>query len=97
MIELSEDTTERLRRLFPAGQWSSVEKLLRDQCGDNLPLIKTSSVDLVERIRFAVLKLSQGDLNKLRRHIEGAQHDWRDVLMASGFAHRLDAHKEWRP
>ena len=74
-----------------------MEDLLREQCGDNLPLVKATSKDLVERIRFAVLKLSHGDMNQLQRHIKGAGRDWRDVLMAAGFAHRLTAHKEWNP
>jgi hypothetical protein len=97
MIDLTEATRDRVRRLFPQAQWTTVEDLLRDECGDNLPLLKATSADLVERIRFAVLKLSQGDLNRLQRHIKGAKHDWRDVLMASGFAHHLTAHKDWKP
>lgn len=56
-----------------------------------------SSIDLVERIRFAALKLSDGDLGKLEVHVRGDRHDWRDVLMAADFANSLTAHKQWMP
>jgi len=51
----------------------------------------------VERIRFAVLKLSQGNLARLNQQISDAKRDWRDVLIAAGFAHNLTEHKEWKP
>jgi len=97
MIDLSDDTRQRLQRLFPEPQWQEVEAILREDCGDTLPMVKPSWLDLVERIRFAVLKLSQGDLTRLKKHVKGARHDWRDVLMAAGFANSLTAHKDWRP
>ncbi|NKB34306.1 MAG: hypothetical protein GKR91_14540 [Pseudomonadales bacterium] len=53
--------------------------------------------ELAERVRFAVLKLSNGNLAQLERQIEEAAVDFRDILVAAGFAERVDAHLEWLP
>ena len=50
-----------------------------------------------DRIRFAVLKLSGGDLERLKREIDGAHYDWRDTLMAAGFGEDIHAHLKWDP
>jgi len=97
MIELSRATRARIHTLFPQDQWSTVEDLLRRRCGDDLPFVDSSWSTLAERIRFAVLKLSQGDLEALHREIDEAHVDWRDTLMAAGFGHDASAHKKWRP
>lgn len=53
----------------------------------------------LDRIRFAVLKLSGGDLAALRHWVgeaeRGDQVDWRDVVSAAGFGGRVEAHAEW--
>lgn len=51
----------------------------------------------LERFRFAVLKLSQGRLDILRRAIDLAQSDWRDLLMAADFGYDVTAHNRWLP
>jgi hypothetical protein len=70
--------------------------LLIEECGDNLTS-NPNFVELIERIRFAVLKLSHGDLNALGRAIDLAKLDRRDVLVAAGFANDLAAHESWWP
>jgi len=51
----------------------------------------------MERIRFAVLKLSEGNIEKLVQGIELAQTDWRDLLMMAGFGEDVEAHDKWKP
>jgi len=97
MIELSRPTRKRIQTVFPQNQWSTVEDLLESRCGDNLPFVEPSHARLAERIRFAVLKLSQGDLAELQRQIEEAHVDWRDVLMVAGFGSDSSAHRRWKP
>jgi len=46
-------------------------------------------------VRFAVLMLSEGDLDKLRSLIDHAKIDWRDVLVWAGFGYSLTAHERW--
>ena len=40
-----------------------------------------------ERVQAAVVKLARGDLGRLDVQIREVQIDWRDVLVAAGFAH----------
>lgn len=51
----------------------------------------------LERVRFAALKLSTGSLAGLRRAVELAKLDARDLLMAAGFGHDVRAHEAWFP
>jgi hypothetical protein len=97
VIPLSRATKRRIRALFAPGEWSTVEELLIHRCGDTLPFLEASHGRLAERIRFAVLKLSGGNLEDLRRAIDDAQVDWRDILMAAGFGGDAGAHRRWRP
>lgn len=71
------------------------ERLLTYECGSNLPLSKGSTPAGLERVRFAALKVSDGQIDKLRRAVELAKTDWRDLLVSAGFAHDPEAHKTW--
>lgn len=97
MAELSDATWERLRRLFPPQQQEEAARLLADECGNNLPFCEDLGPVGLERIRFAVLKLSGGNIEELRTAIKDAQTDWRDVLMGAGFGESVTAHESWRP
>jgi hypothetical protein len=50
-----------------------VSTLLIEECGDTLPLSSLSNPASLERIRFAVLKVSGGHLNRLRQAIDLAR------------------------
>jgi hypothetical protein len=97
MIELSEHTQQIVERLFQAKDWKRASGVLESGCGDNLPMLGKPNPDphSMERLRFAALKLSDGEIEKLRQAIILAQQDWRDLLMAAGFGHSLDEHKKW--
>ena len=97
MMEVNSDTKLRIHALFPESEWDSVEQMLLTRCGDNLPLVDSTRVELAERIRIAVLKLSGGSLSALEHHIAIAAIDWRDTLVAAGFGHSVTAHKSWMP
>ena len=90
------DRTLRLiERLFPADQHDAVRELLEQDCGTNLPFCETQDAVGLERVRFAVLMLSDGDLEKLRSLIDHAKIDWRDILVWAGFGYSLRAHDQW--
>ena len=97
MIALSRGTQRRIQALFSPRDWPVVQGLLLLECGDNLPFLEPKHARMAERIRFAVLKLSAGDLDRLRRAVTEAQVDWRDMLVAAGFGNDLRAHKRWKP
>jgi hypothetical protein len=88
--ELSQETLRRLDILFPPEDRERAKALLYEQCGNNLAYYE------IERIRFAALKYSDGNLLLLDRAVKLAQQDWRDLLMAAGFGD-VEAHRAWEP
>ncbi len=97
MIEVRSETRKRIRRLFAQQHWSLVDERLRSECGDNLPFVESHHAELAQRIRFAVLKLSGGDLDRFECELREAAIDWRDTLMAAGFGDDIKAHRLWKP
>ena len=97
MVPLSEATLARIRAIFPPEQQAYVIKLIEEQCADNLPFQENTTPQRSERIRHAVLKLSEGNLDKLTDALAIAQRDWRDALVWAGFGNTLEAHNEWFP
>jgi hypothetical protein len=96
-VPLSPETSRRLDSLFQGAAREAAAALLATQCADNLPLWVNADELGLERIRFAVLKLSNGDFTELQRLVRAAQVDWRDVLVAAGFAHSARVHESWFP
>lgn len=94
---LSQPTEERIALLFVPADQEMVRAILRDECGNNLPLYPNSNEQELERIRFAVLKLSAGSVDQLQEAVRAAKTDWRDVLLWAGFANDPAAHKSWVP
>ncbi|MBI1367740.1 MAG: hypothetical protein GC162_03710 [Planctomycetes bacterium] len=92
---LSPQTQRRLDRVFDEALRPLAAQLLVDACGHNLPFCEKSDMFALERIRFAALKFSEGRLDKLREAVHIAQTDWRDVLVAAGFANDLTTHQDW--
>jgi hypothetical protein len=97
LLALSNETQLRLDALFAGAERDSAAELLVERCGTNLPFCGGLDSRSLERIRFAALKLSGGDLMKLRQAVEIAEVDWRDVLVAAGFANHINAHESWFP
>ena len=97
MLELSENTITRMQSVFPEKYWNEVEEYLTKECGNNIPFCEKNDKYQMERIRFSVLKLSEGNLEKLVQAVELAKTDWRDLFMAAGFGYDVDAHNKWMP
>ena len=97
MLPLSPDTLTRVEVLFAPDQVEAARAALENECANNLPFCEHLDMLGLERIRFAVLKLSLGNLENLRREIDQAKRDWRDTLMAAGFGHDVNAHSRWFP
>lgn len=96
-LPLTSEVERRIGLLFPPEQRDEVRNLLATECGNNLPFQKEASPETLDRFRFAALKLSEGDMAKLHRAIRLAQRDWRDLLVAAGFANDIHAHQRWLP
>jgi hypothetical protein len=92
-VALSVGLSQRIAMMFAPDEIELVSSLLTEECGPKL----TRFPVLLDRIRYAVLKLSKGDLAELRKAIRVAQHDWRDALVWAGFGQSLTAHESWWP
>jgi hypothetical protein len=67
------DVERIVRRDFPPDQFQAVVGILDEYGREDFHLE-------ADRVHLAVLKLSSGSMDALRRHIEWAKSDWRDVL-----------------
>lgn len=97
MHGLSLETVRRVEAMFDGAELEAANALLVEQCGNNLPFPRALDARQLERVRFAALKLSGGDLGRLRKAIELAKTDWRDLLVAAGFAENVQSHESWFP
>lgn len=96
MVDLTPRTIRVIEHFFPSEDARrEVRRLLETECAEALPFMSTGTSEDLERIRFAVLRESGGDLPRLRRAVEMAKVDWRDLLMGAGFGLQTDAHERW--
>jgi hypothetical protein len=79
--------------LFTSEERETVTKILSEEC--NGERLLSSSEDSIERIQLAVLKLSNGEMDKLLAAVELAQLDWQDALVLAGFGNDAEAHTIW--
>ena len=96
-VPLSELTAQRLAALFRDDDALLAARLLAEECGSNLPFCADLDARGLERIRFAALKVSGGQLDRLEKAVELAKLDWRDLLMSAGFGYDSTEHERWRP
>jgi hypothetical protein len=75
---ISAETDKRICLLFPPAEQELVRTILRDEIGNNLPFCEADQD--MDRIRFRVLKMSKGRLDKLGKAVQLAKTDWRDVI-----------------
>lgn len=94
---LSPKTRSHIAALFVPVDVEAAELLLATRCGHQLPFMAHASTDVLERIRFAALRLSRGRLPELNDAVVLAETDWRDLLVAAGFADDHTAHRRWVP
>ncbi len=80
MKGLSPRTWVLVQQIFPADA-GTAELLLVTECGQNLPFCEDRDEYQLERLRFAALKISGGNLARLQEAIDGGKHDWRDELI----------------
>ncbi len=97
MHELSFGTLARIERLFLPEDRAEAAALLARCCSTGLPGTRDWPRLAIERIQFAALKVSEGSMPKLIEAVRIANVDWRDLLVAAGFAHDTRVHESWMP
>jgi hypothetical protein len=85
LVELTPLVIKKVRQSFPPDQQSAAIHLLEKECSRNLPFSEDDSAQDLERVRLAVLKVARGSLVELRRQIDVAKRDWRDVLNSAEY------------
>ena len=97
MVQLSEPTKVRIRALFPEGDVSEAEAVLVERCAESIPLWSERTPTGLERVRFAAIRFSGGELSRLHDGVRLAHEDWRDLLVAAGFADQVQGYLQWAP
>jgi len=93
--KLSPRTMQLVEKIFSPKQVAETVQWLEEECGNNIASCNNHDEYQMERIRFAVIKLSWGNINKLLRAIDEARMDWRDLFMAADFGYDVNAHEKW--
>lgn len=93
MAAISPAVEERLALLFAPDEQERVRQILVERCGENIAGWRMAGFD---RLHCAVLKLSEGKVDKLERAVALAKRDVRDVLVWSGFG-LPDMWRDWMP
>ena len=96
MIALSRKTEQILEKTFPDLETRQlVADILVEECGEGVPFHEDAGPEEMERVRFSVLKLSAGDLDKFEQSVKLANLDWRDLFVSAGFGYDVEGHQKW--
>jgi len=93
--ELTDMTQKLVDLIFTKSEKQLITDILLNECGSNLPLCESWNYKQFERIRFAVIKLSEGQIDKFQYAVKLANMDWRDLLVVVGFAVDINSSNEW--
>jgi hypothetical protein len=88
-IKLNGHTIVRMERLFQCSD--------REQAKELLLSLPCDGAEDAERLRFAALKVSDGNLTKLTEAISLGKKDFRDLLIEAHFASDFEQHQLWWP
>ena len=83
-IGLTPAVVEEIGNHFPAAQHDFVKQILDKECGRTIPFCREATAQELEYIRLCVLWLSKGNLSDVRKWVELANIDQRDVFLAAG-------------
>ena len=94
-MKLSPGTRRRVDFLFPRQDRQAAARLLVEECGTALPSCAECDPHGLERVRYAALKVSHGDLARLREAVALANTNWRELLVEARFGVDEHAHESW--
>ena len=84
VVPLSASLHEQLDRLFTGPDRRLAEAILTSHCGVGLVYPSDHAGDDLERLRVAVLRLSEGKILRLQAAVFRAEGDWKVVVHAAG-------------
>src|SRR3954469_17752814 len=86
MQPLNSNIHKAVEKLFPSEHKTEAVHLLSELCAGNLP--EYEDADELEDFIFRVLKLSDGNIDKLHSTVKIANEDWREIIVSSGSVSR---------
>jgi len=95
MLELSSRQELLLKRTFQKDNFLAAKSALEVKAGKTIPFCGNSSSEQLDRIRFAIIKLSGGCTEALDNAIELAHTDWRKLLISADFGVNPIEHDNW--
>ena len=96
-MELTRRVKKAINALFSANEAQRALYELEQNCSVRISSFKGWTQAQMEKVWLSVIKLSNGNLAKLKTAIELANTDYRDLFMSAGFGHDIEAHKKWKP
>ena len=94
MSRVTPRTHRLLEKLFSPQQQTLLMTRLETECTPERLGCKGWTPEQMERLWFAVLKLSFEQPERTDQAFQLAKADWRDLLMAAGFGMDLNAHNK---
>ncbi|WP_196138956.1 hypothetical protein [Aliikangiella sp. G2MR2-5] len=95
MLELSTRQKIILEKCFSEEDYFDAQSYIEKNAGRTIPFCGNSSPEQLDRIRFAIIKQSDGCLSKLKEGIDLAHSDWRKLLISADFGIHPQAHDDW--
>lgn len=92
---LTPDTLWLVDHFFKPADRLEARRVLEQQIARQLPFCEKADDAALERLRFAAIKVSDGNLKRLHHTVREAQKDWRDLLMGADFGFRVTDHRNW--
>jgi len=83
-VGLTPAVVDEIARQFSPEQCEEVKRILDRECGRTIPFCRKATAEELEYIRLCVLRLSKGNFSELRRWVELANIDQRDVMLPAG-------------
>jgi hypothetical protein len=94
-IPLSDRTENVLKAIIKESLRARVRKTLVTEVGKGIPFCEKETSAGMDRIRFAVIKLTAEDVKNFDNAVKEAKTDWRDLLMEAGFGYSIEEHNRW--
>ena len=88
-VALTKAVRQKVLQSFPPEQRERVTRLLETQCINDPSSRNIDTDEGLERLRLAVLKVADGSEDELRKQVEAAKSDWRDVISAAEYPEAL--------
>src|SRR6266702_581358 len=83
-VGLTAAVVDEIGKQFPVEEHGLVKEIMDERCGRTIPFQREATAGELEYIRLCVLRLSKGNLSELRKCVDLANIDRRDVFLAAG-------------